>query len=363
MNDFQFMLTRDQWAQRVGGLPPGDVLPVVPGLIKNLRTEIDVAKDVNPETGMANITFTISSEAIDREDDVIEMAGWELDNYRQNPIVLWGHDYSSPPIGRALEVKAVEGKLMAVDEFTPKDMNPFGYMVYGLVRGGFLKATSVGFRPLEYVYNEEHKGYDFKRHELLEHSVVPVPANPEALIAASVQGIDVEPMYEWAAKVLDDPAGDRIALWLPRTAIEGIWKAARVAVGDETTTIISTGSGSDSATDGGSKDADDHAAAVTPDDPGKMNDEEEQLMKDTIKALADVVGELKEQVQNLPEKIATELVKAAQEKQAQDPPPVEPEPTKDADPEASDLSEDDVRAIVRAAVDEVKISQTGQLPD
>jgi hypothetical protein len=73
-------------------------------------------------------------------------------------------------------------------EFTPEEVNPDGFKVHQLVEAGFLRAVSVGFRPLEYTYNAEREGYDFKRAELLEVSVVPVPANQEALIAAGVGG-------------------------------------------------------------------------------------------------------------------------------------------------------------------------------
>jgi hypothetical protein len=56
-----------------------------------------------------------------------------------------------------------------------------------MVKRGFLRATSVGFRPKrdKYSWNEERGGIDFEEQELLEFSVVPVPSNPEALLSAS----------------------------------------------------------------------------------------------------------------------------------------------------------------------------------
>jgi len=57
-----------------------------------------------------------------------------------------------------------------------------------LVEQGVLKATSVGFRPLEYIHAKDVMragGLDFKSQELMEFSVVPVPANPECLICLS----------------------------------------------------------------------------------------------------------------------------------------------------------------------------------
>ena len=44
---------------------------------------------------------------------------------------------------------------------------------------------------------------DFQQQELLEFSIVPVPANADCLIEARSAGIDVEPLREWAAKTLE----------------------------------------------------------------------------------------------------------------------------------------------------------------
>jgi phage head maturation protease len=62
--------------------------------------------------------------------------------------------------------------------------------VYRLARGGFLAATSVGFRPLKWEYTTDKErgaddwfpGIDFEEQELVEFSIVTVPANPEALM-------------------------------------------------------------------------------------------------------------------------------------------------------------------------------------
>jgi phage head maturation protease len=51
--------------------------------------------------------------------------------------------------------------------------------------GGYLKATSVGFMPLKYTFSKDparEYGIDFLEQELLEFSIVTIPANPDALI-------------------------------------------------------------------------------------------------------------------------------------------------------------------------------------
>lgn len=153
--------------------------------------------------GDRKYTFTISTGAIDRENDTVAVDGWDLTNYRKSPTVLWAHDYSSLPIGRAESVLTRNGQLVARMEFVPGEVYGFAETVRQLVDGGFLKATSVGFRPQEWAFNETRGGFDFKRQELLEFSIVPVPANPEALIGAKQAGISLLPLKEWAIKMLD----------------------------------------------------------------------------------------------------------------------------------------------------------------
>lgn len=142
---------------------------------------------------MRALRFTISTDAIDREQDVISIAGWDLKNFARNPVVLWGHDASRLPIGRAFDLTIERGALKASIEFIPAETpegGPFADAVYRLARGGFIAATSVGFRPLKWDYTRDptrgaddwFPGVDFEEQELVELSVVTVPANPDALI-------------------------------------------------------------------------------------------------------------------------------------------------------------------------------------
>lgn len=143
--------------------------------------------------------FTVSTAAVDRDNDSISVAGWKLDNYRKNPTVLFAHDYASLPIARAVSIGIENGKLVATAEFAEHDM---AETCLKLIDGGFLRATSVGFRPIAASRAVERDGFDFKEQELLEFSIVPVPANPEALIHAQAGGIDIAPLKAWAEGVM-----------------------------------------------------------------------------------------------------------------------------------------------------------------
>ena len=59
---------------------------------------------------------------------------------------------------------------------------------YQLVAEGYLRAVSVGFRPLEWEPMPDGRGTRFTSVELLEISLVSVPANASALLAARLGG-------------------------------------------------------------------------------------------------------------------------------------------------------------------------------
>jgi HK97 family phage prohead protease len=122
-------------------------------------------------------SFVLSTSAIDRMNDQIFQDGWQLDNYKKNPVVLWSHDASMLPVGRASNVRVSNGKLLADMQFAP---TATAQQVERLVEDKVLNSVSVGFRPTEYKFNQERGGVDYKKQELLEFSIVNVPANAEA---------------------------------------------------------------------------------------------------------------------------------------------------------------------------------------
>lgn len=140
--------------------------------------------------GDRTLRFTISTSDQDRVSDVISQTGWMLDNYKANPVVLWAHDDASLPIGRCTSIGVEGTQLKATVEFVPADMPVVGQLadaVYRMCRDGYLNATSVGFRALEWDFADPapgsmDRGIHYKLAELTEFSIVPVPCNPHALI-------------------------------------------------------------------------------------------------------------------------------------------------------------------------------------
>ncbi len=147
------------------------------------------------------VSFTASSLDADRYGDTIDQAGWKLTNFKANPVMLWAHSHHTPPVGKAPGVGLVNGNLSTGPvTFTSDEEHPFGAQVGRMVKGGFLNAVSVGFLPSKWEerYDEggRFKGYHFTEMELLEISVVPVPANPHALIQS--KGF-ANSLAEWCA--------------------------------------------------------------------------------------------------------------------------------------------------------------------
>ena len=149
------------------------------------------------------IKFVVSDATVDRDKDVVDPKGWMLDNYNNNPVVLFGHDYHSLPVARSISITLEGGKLVSTAKFATAEENPFADSVYRMLKGGFLNAVSAGFIPTAYKENKERGGYDFTKQELLEYSVVPIPANAQALVQARSAGIPLEPLKDWAKEVLD----------------------------------------------------------------------------------------------------------------------------------------------------------------
>lgn len=152
-------------------------------LKKFLECEIKAAEG-EPST----YYFTASTEDRDREGDVIVQSGWKLKAFKQNPVILWAHNSTEPPIGKATETSIEEGKLRLKVQFA-SDHYPFAAMIENMVKDGFIRTMSVGFtvwkqEDLTADDMKERPGIPYGRRlygELLEVSVVPVPANPMAL--------------------------------------------------------------------------------------------------------------------------------------------------------------------------------------
>src|SRR5712671_2358402 len=101
------------------------------------------------------LDFIASSECLDRYDEIVVASGWTLENYRRNPVFQNAHQYGDIifTLGKALltEVRAMAGRKVLFQrvEFAT-EVKPMAKIAYGLYKGKFLNAVSVGFIPLRW---------------------------------------------------------------------------------------------------------------------------------------------------------------------------------------------------------------------
>jgi HK97 family phage major capsid protein/HK97 family phage prohead protease len=136
------------------------------------------------------LEYVMSDGSTDRMGDVIEPDGWRLDHFQRNPVALFNHNLDFP-IGRWLDVGVRKGQLTGRLEL----MEPVSYRLkelHAAVAAGVLRAVSVGFHSDNFEPLGKSGGIRFTEAELVECSLVSVPANPNALAVARSLGISRE---------------------------------------------------------------------------------------------------------------------------------------------------------------------------
>ena len=155
------------------------------------------------------VPAVLSTDAIARDGARILQDGWELENFRRNPVVLFNHDdggggmLGSPsrtlPLGAWRDVEVTGGKLRGVADFDMAD--PFAVEVLGKIERRLINATSVRWLPLEHRVQKERLedgGAEksvvvFARAELIEASIVVLPTDPGAeILRADGHGIALD---------------------------------------------------------------------------------------------------------------------------------------------------------------------------
>ena len=140
------------------------------------------------ELDSENKTFwaIASSEAEDRDNDIVRVAGWDLKNYKKAPRGLFMHNYFEHPHFKTLNIK-VDKKLKQL-QFQPQfDTNyDKARITWNQYENGFLSDFSSGFIGKDFAWRDEENrwsgGREFTKQELIEISAVTVPANPEAQV-------------------------------------------------------------------------------------------------------------------------------------------------------------------------------------
>jgi HK97 family phage prohead protease len=124
------------------------------------------------------VEFIVSTGDIDSHGERINVDGIDFSDFKKNPVILWGHDGFNLPIAKATKIWKEGGKLMSRAKFYLKD--DFARKVYEYIMDGYLNAVSIGGMVEEWGSD----GMTISKLKMKEYSVVSIPANQNALVAA-----------------------------------------------------------------------------------------------------------------------------------------------------------------------------------
>lgn len=158
------------------------------------------ARVLSLDESTRRVKHVISTARLDRGNRMVEPAGWRLSRFRANPTVLANHNYDIESIiGKAVDTKVEGDALVSTTEFAKEGL---GNVAFRLVQEGLAKAWSVGWIGLkQHRIGEEkgcercaaagsvHFGTHFVQQELLEYSLVAIPANPDVVMGLQAAGL------------------------------------------------------------------------------------------------------------------------------------------------------------------------------
>ena len=137
------------------------------------------------------VTAIVSTDAIDRDDEVILPSAFEksLPRYMRNAVHGWAHDYSKIEniLGKAIDAKILPNGLQVTFKYAVD--TPSGMLAWLHIKAGNISAYSVGFMPVSWVIPDEktlpqYKGARrvYTEVDLWEIALCAVPCQPEALV-------------------------------------------------------------------------------------------------------------------------------------------------------------------------------------
>lgn len=212
-------ISKDQILERRAGSLRGDTL------LKALREPTTW----NEEKRSA--TFVMSTEQVDRYGDIVRQEGLDITNFNKNPIMLLFHNSRTWPAGTWSNIeKDLTGrpkKTLGVANFMPEGTDENCDKAAKLVAMGVIKCCSIGFQPdweaAEPIFDDEDSwtgGIDFRMSELIECSIVPVPANPGAMAKAAAEMGELSLCRDFISEILDSYEKSPAGLIVPRKALE-----------------------------------------------------------------------------------------------------------------------------------------------
>lgn len=172
--------------------------------IKFFTTDWAVSKDKEDKEDSRTFHFIASKEIVDRDYEIVNLKGLNINNFKKNPVILLNHRSDGLPIGKATNIWKKGNELHVKIQFAAFEEYELADTVRRLVEGGYLKSLSIRFLPdydkIEYieptVQNRSKTRRIFHVSELLEISVATIPANAAALLQAKSKMLEEKVINE-----------------------------------------------------------------------------------------------------------------------------------------------------------------------
>ncbi len=156
--------------------------------------QVEIRANGGNELGDREFEFVASDETPDSYGDIVRVEGWDLKRYKKNPIILFNHQ-SSVPVGYSPKTYINDDKSALISRVKLADEGTSDFIdtLARLMKQRIVRAMSVGFMPTKDVEilrdkDGNFQGLEFNGQELLENSIVSVPANPNSLALAKSWG-------------------------------------------------------------------------------------------------------------------------------------------------------------------------------
>ena len=141
----------------------------------------------------------ITTNAMDRDEEVLLRDGMNKKDFDNNPIILFNHN-PDIPIGKSLNLRKAGNGWTATAKLASEGVSEDADKIWRLIKDGILKGVSVGFKILERRAPTKEDFKEFGKEvrsvvskwKLFEFSIVSVGCNQEALIT-SCKNLNLDP--------------------------------------------------------------------------------------------------------------------------------------------------------------------------
>jgi hypothetical protein len=191
---------------------------------KKIYSTVIKQDSINPDA--REINFVISDESPDSDGDIIEVQGWDFGRFFKNAVCMGFHEYDEFPFGKwtriEKDMRSNPRRVIGTLKFpTIQELCPTGEvsehaknvdMAYAMCKAGYLNAVSVGCYYKAASPREDYpegtpeymRGRRVTSAELIEVSLVPIPANGNALSMLSADKNIDSKMIEYVSKSFNE---------------------------------------------------------------------------------------------------------------------------------------------------------------